>query len=143
MPDIHRMPVRIYFEDTDSGGIVYYANYLKFAERGRTEYLRQLGIESSWVMDSLGIGLAVRRCNIEYLRPAKLDDQVVVETELQKIGGASMQLRQVITRDAEALVEMDIKLASIHFSTGRPSAFPADLKAALVKQMNASSQLKK
>lgn len=139
MNDLHRWNIRIYYEDTDSGGIVYYANYLKYAERARTEFLREMGIESRQMMETLGIGLAVRRSNIEYLRPAKLDDEVIVETALQKVGGASMEMRQTIMRGDEDLVQMDIKLGSINFESGRPSALPKDLKAALEKRMNASS----
>lgn len=137
--DPHKWQVRIYFEDTDSGGIVYYANYLKYTERARTELLRELGIESDRIMKTLGIGLAVRRCNAEYLKPAKLDDEVTVETELRKIGGASIEMRQTVMREQETLVQMDIKLGSINFESGRPSALPKDMKAALEKRMNASS----
>ena len=139
MNDPHHWPVRIYYEDTDSGGIVYYANYLKYAERARTEFLRELGIESRQIMETMGIGLAVRRCHVEYVSPAKLDDLVAVETTLQKVGRVSMELRQVIRRDTLDLVQMDIKLGSINFDSGRPSALPKDMKAALEKRMNASS----
>lgn len=135
MTETHRLPVRVYFEDTDSGGIVYYANYLKYAERARTELLRSIGIESGDLMLGLGIGLAVRRCNVEYLKPAKLDDELVVETVLRKVGGASMEAHQTVKRAKETLVQMDIKLGCIHFQTGRPVALPTDLRAALQKQI--------
>jgi acyl-CoA thioester hydrolase len=139
MTDTHRMSLRIYFEDTDSGGIVYYANYLKFAERGRTEFLRDLGIESRTLMDTLGVGLVVRRCNIDYLQPARLDDDVTVETQLQKLGGASLHLHQMVRRGDEDLVSMQIKLACIHLASGRPAALPGSLTTALAKQINATS----
>ena len=139
MSDVHRMPVRIYFEDTDSGGIVYYANYLKYAERARTELLRSLGVESGQMMQKLGVGLAVRRCCAEYLKPAKLDDEVVVETVLQKVGGASMELRQTVKRGDDDLVQMEVKLGCINFQNGRPVALPVDIRLTLQKQMNAYS----
>ncbi len=138
MTDTHRLPVRVYFEDTDSGGIVYYANYLKFAERARTEMLRSMGIESGAMMLGMGVGLAVRRCSVEYFNPAKLDDELVVETVLSKVGGASMELRQTVTRQDEALVQMDVKLGCIHFQSGRPVALPKDLRAGLQKQVQDS-----
>jgi acyl-CoA thioester hydrolase len=84
---LHQLPVRIYFEDTDRSGIFYYANYFKYAKCARTELLRLLGIESRQMMHEFGLGLAVWRCHAEYLKPAVLDDQVMVQTELQKSVG--------------------------------------------------------
>jgi acyl-CoA thioester hydrolase len=133
----HQMPVRIYFEDTDSGGIVYYANYLKYAERARTELLRSIGVESGQLMHEFGIGLAVRRCHTEYLKPAILDDHVMLQTELQRVGGASIDLRQVVLRGVDELVQMDVKLGCINFVSGRPAALPKNLRNALNTQMNA------
>lgn len=138
MSNPHQMPVRIYFEDTDSGGIVYYANYLKYAERARTELLRSLGIESGQMMHEFGIGLAVRRCHAEYLKPAVLDDEVLVQTTLQKVGGASIALRQIVTRGDDELVQMDVKLGCINFESGRPAALPKNVRYALDNQMSAS-----
>jgi acyl-CoA thioester hydrolase len=127
----HQLLVRIYFEDTDSGGIVYYANYFKYAERARTELLRLLGIESRQMMHEFDIGLAVRRCHAEYLKPAVLDDQVMVQTELQKVGGASIELRQVVLRGGDELVQMDVKLGCINLTSGRPVILPKNLRNAL------------
>jgi len=132
------MSVQIYFEDTDSSGIVYYANYLKYAERARTELLRSLGIESGQMMHKFGIGLAVRHCYVEYLKPAVLDDEVMLQTELQKVGGASIELRQVVVRSGEKLVQMDVKLGCINFESGRPVTLPKNLRNALSNQMNAN-----
>ena len=134
----HQLLVRIYFEDTDSGGIVYYANYFKYAERARTELLRFLGIESQQMMHEFGLGLAVRRCHAEYLKPAVLDDQVMVQTELEKVGGASIELRQVVVRGADELVQISVKLGCINFESGRPVALPENLRNALNTQMNAT-----
>lgn len=139
MSQTHKWPVRIYYEDTDTGGIVYYANYLKFAERARTEMLRELGIESQRIKDDLGIGLAVRRCHAEYMKPAKLDDQLVVETKVLKMGGVSMELHQTIIRDDETLVQMEVKLGSINFESGRPEAFPREMRSALESRLNPGS----
>ena len=130
------MPVRIYFEDTDCGGIVYYANYLKYAERARTELLRSLGIESGHMLNEFGIGLAVRHCYAEYLKPALLDDEVMLQTELQKVGGASIKLRQIVLRGVDKLVQMDVKLGCINFESGRPVTLPKHLRNALNTQIN-------
>ena len=134
----HQMSIRIYFEDTDSGGIVYYANYLKYAERARAELLRSLGIESGQMMHEFGIGLAVRSCNAEYLKPAVLDDEVILQTELQKVGGASIKLRQIVLRGGDELTKMDIKLGCINFKSGRPVSLPKKLRNVLNTQMNAN-----
>ena len=134
----YQMPLRIYFEDTDSIGIVYYANYLKYAERARTELLRSLGIESGQMLNEFGIGLAVRHCYAEYLKPAILDDEVILQTELQKVGGASIELRQVVVRGGDELVKMDIKLGCISFESGRPVTLPKNLWNALNTRINAN-----
>ena len=139
MSNSHQMPIRIYYEDTDSGGIVYYANYLKYAERARTELLRTLGIESGQIMGEFGVGLVVRRCHAEYLKPAVLDDEVIIETTLQKVGGASIALRQIVTRDGCKLVQMDVELGCLHFKIGRPVSLPKNVRYALENQVNVSS----
>src|SRR5260370_25777361 len=81
-------PVRVYYEDTDAGGLVYYANYLKFAERARSEMLRRLGIEQQRLREETGLGLVVRRCTADYLLPARLDDDLVIATRLGAVGAA-------------------------------------------------------
>ena len=139
MSNSHQMPIRIYYEDTDSGGIVYYANYLKYAERARTELLRTLGIESGQIMGEFGVGVVVRRCPAKYLKPAVLDDEVIIETTLQKVGGASIALRQIVTRDGCELVQMDVELGCLHFKIGRPVALPKHVRYALENQVNVCS----
>ena len=139
MSNSHQMPIRIYYEDTDSAGIVYYANYLKYAERARTELLRTLGIESGQMMDEFGVGLVVCRCHAEYLKPAVLDDEVIIDTMLQKVGGASIALRQIVTRDGCELVQMDVELGCLHFKIGRPVALPKHVRYALENKVNESS----
>jgi acyl-CoA thioester hydrolase len=128
---VHQKAIRIYYEDTDAGGIVYYANYLKFAERARTEMLRKLGIESSELMDDYGVALAVKRCNADYQKPAKLDDALIVETELKRVGGASLELQQIVKRDGEHLVCVDIKLGCLDLNRGKPRAIPEKVRARL------------
>ena len=128
----HTFPVRVYYEDTDVAGIVYYANYLKFAERARTEALRMAGIDQSDLMREEGIGFVVRRCTADFLKPAKLDDLLTIETRLHDIGRVSIQMQQVIRRGEETLVELDVKLAVV----GRDMSLiplPARIKNALNK----------
>src|SRR5712671_6087187 len=87
---MHRFGLRVYYEDTDAGGVVYYANYLKFAERARTEMLRHVGFEQEALRRTTGRVFAVRHCSADYLAPARLDDELVVETRLTALGGASL-----------------------------------------------------
>ena len=126
----HRFAMRVYYEDTDAGGIVYYANYLRFAERARTEMLRVHGIESSDLMANDGIALAVRRCNVDYRRPARLDDELIIETRVVHVGGASLELRQVVTRADDELVAMDLKLGCMSLD-GAAARLPATLRQTL------------
>jgi len=110
----HRFCLRVYFEDTDAAGIVYYANYLRFAERARTEMVRMLGIEHSSLMDENGLGIvfAVGRVEIDYLRSGRLDDLLEVKTRIVDVGGASLGLEQVVCRvaDGEVLARIIVKL---------------------------------
>jgi acyl-CoA thioester hydrolase len=127
---MHVFQVRVYYEDTDNGGVVYYANYLKFAERARTEMLRAAGHEHGPLMDRDGIAFAVQRCEIEYLAPARLDDLLEVHTGNLEIGGASLWADQVVKRGGDALVRMRLRLACVSRS-GRPARLPEQLRAAL------------
>jgi acyl-CoA thioester hydrolase len=127
---VHCHALRVYWEDTDAAGIVYYANYLKFAERGRTELLRGLGIEQERLRLTTGLAFAVRRCVVDYLRPARLDDSLAVETRLTALRGASIDLRQDIRRDGVALVEIAVTVACIA-ADGRPARLPPALRHAL------------
>lgn len=130
---VHTLTLRVYYEDTDTGGIVYYANYLKFAERARTEVLRDLGITQSVLMERDGLAFAVRRCEVDYLSPARLDDELEIRTTLRALGAASLDLDQAIFRhageDGEAdreLARLVIRLAVIK-RDGRPTRLPAKL----------------
>jgi len=117
---------RIYYEDTDSGGVVYYANYLKFAERARTEWLRSLGFEQTKLASEQGILIVVRRCEVDFLKPARLDDEITIESQLQEISKVRMTMRQIIRRAEETLVELKVELACVSPSL-KPTAWPAAL----------------
>lgn len=123
-------PVRVYYEDTDAGGIVYYANYFKFAERARTEWLRQNGLENSTVKDSLDMLFVVRSCAADYLKPARLDDDLKVSVEVVKIGAASIDLIQRVLKNDELLVDIKVKLATINCA-GEIVKLPLDIKEKL------------
>ncbi len=127
---VHRLVIRVYYEDTDAAGIVYYANYLKFAERGRTEFLRQLGFEQEKMRRSTGLAFAVRHCSADYLKPARLDDELTVSTSLTELGGASLSVVQEIERGGEPLVRLAFRLACLG-PEGRAARLPTELRAAL------------
>jgi acyl-CoA thioester hydrolase len=131
MSDAHLHPIRVYYEDTDAAGIVYYANYLRFAERARTEMLRQMGHPHQALIEGEGLAFAVRRCAADYRRPAKLDDLLDVETRLIEIGRASLDLEQDVRRGDDLLVAMEVKLACID-SRLKPARIPDGLRQALL-----------
>lgn len=109
----HALPIRVYYEDTDAAGIVYHASYIRFAERGRTEMLRDAGFEHGQIFNATGSGFAVVALNINYKSPAKLDDLLVVKSRVMRMGGASMEMQQDIYRDNEMLTEMKVTLVCI------------------------------
>lgn len=119
-------PVRIYYEDTDAGGIVYYANYLKFAERARTEFLRFLGINQRRHLEESGCGFVVRSCNIEYLASAFLDDALTVSCKVESLGAASAVMKQEIKRGDELLCTVSVKAVYLNAATHRPLRIPAE-----------------
>ncbi|WP_395020504.1 tol-pal system-associated acyl-CoA thioesterase [Dongia sp.] len=126
----HVHPIRVYFEDTDAGGMVYYANYLKFAERARTEMLRAGGINHAEMVAQDGLMLVVRRCTAEYHRSARLDDELAVETRVSALAGASILLDQVVRRGSEVLVEITVTIACVT-KEGRATRLPERLRAAI------------
>lgn len=130
----HRFALRVYYEDTDAAGIVYYANYLRFAERARTEMLRVTGLVSSELMARANVVLGVRRCSVDYLRPARLDDELEIETRVVKVSGASLELRQVVWRGREELVAMDLKLGCMSLD-GRAARLPKAVRRTLNEQI--------
>lgn len=129
-PVAHRWPLRVYYEDTDAAGVVYYANYLKFAERARSEMLHAAGLDQIRIRDEDDVVFAVRACNADYRRPARLGETVVVETVVDKVGGASIGLCQRVVRDGEVLVEMIVTLVCMH-GDGRATRIPAKVRETL------------
>lgn len=126
----HRHPVRVYYEDTDLAGIVYYANYLKFIERGRSEWVRGLGIDQMRLRAEEGIVFAVRRVDAEYLRPGLFGDDLVVTTDLLELGGSRIELRQEVWRGEERLFTAAVTLVCLHDS-GRAARIPEAVRAVL------------
>lgn len=132
---VFQWPVRVYYEDTDSGGVVYYANYLRFMERARTEWMRALGFEQDQLIREEGIVFAVRSANIEFLRPARFNDLLTVITELQHHGRASLTFIHTIIRQHEALQPCctgEVKVACINADSFRPQAIPDTLMKEIV-----------
>jgi acyl-CoA thioester hydrolase len=125
----HRYALRVQWEDTDAAGIVYYANYLRFIERGRSDLLLQNGIDQRGLIESEnGAAFAVRACNVEYLKPARLHEVLVVATALTELRGASLTLGQEVWRGEELLVRAEVKLACID-AKGRARRVPPPVAA--------------
>lgn len=120
-------PIRIYYEDTDAGGIVYYANYLKYAERARTEFLRHLGINQEEMLKNKGEGFVVRDCHISYKSPAKLDDALSITCKVTEIKGVSLKMEQKLYRNNTVLSEIGITLVFLSLSTMRPTKIPTEI----------------
>jgi acyl-CoA thioester hydrolase len=133
-------PVRVYYEDTDAAGLVYYANYLKFAERARTEMLRRLGVEQERLRAETGLVFVVRRCAADYLLPARLDDDLVVGTRLKALGGASLDLDQDVRRGDAVLVRLAFQIACLG-QGGRPQRLPPVLRAALASLNDTANRM--
>ena len=122
----HRLAVRVYYEDTDLAGIVYYANYLKFIERGRSEWVRTRGIDQGRLREEAGLVFAVRRVEADYLKPARFDDLLTVETRLVTQRGARLVMAQRVLRRDEVLFTATVTLACIDLA-GRPARIPAQI----------------
>ena len=127
------LPIRVYIEDTDAGGIVYYVNYLKYLERSRTELMRTFGLERAAVSDA-GWNFVVSDVSLSYKEPARLDDQLHATAVISAVGGATINFHQTVRRDDTVLVGGDIQIACVDRGTGRPTR----LDAALRKQIEAT-----
>ena len=127
---MHQFKLRVYYEDTDLAGLVYYANYLKFIERGRSEWVRALGVDQVALKADLGVVFAVRRVEADYLRPAKYDDELGIETECLSVSGARIELAQVVLRGDVALFAAKVTLVCLG-DAGQPARIPAQIRAAL------------
>ena len=128
----HQLEVRVYYEDTDAAGIVYHASYLKFAERGRTELLRRLGFDHANLARQHGVVFAVTRCVADFVRPARLDDLLVVGTSVAAIGGARVEMAQLVQRGDDAIARLAVTLAVLDATSMRPARLPSALRAAFM-----------
>ncbi|MDR9427413.1 MAG: tol-pal system-associated acyl-CoA thioesterase [Salibaculum sp.] len=126
----HRLPIRVYYEDTDLAGIVYYANYLKFIERGRTEWVRELGLDQVRLKAEQGVVFAVRRVEADYIQPARFDDALTVETSVEALTGARLVVKQDVTRDGVVLFSAIVTLVALG-DDGRPVRLPDALRRTL------------
>ena len=124
----HRFTVRVYYEDTDMGGVVFYANYLKFMERGRTEWLRAVGVNQSDLATQEQRGFMVTELDIRYLKPARLDDLLQIESEVTRMGRASLHFHQMIYRDVELLTESKIQVCCVETVNMRVAAIPQSVR---------------
>lgn len=128
---MHELAIRVYYEDTDLAGIVYYANYLKFIERGRTEWVRALGVDQAALKRDEGVVFAVRRVEADYLKPARFDDLLTVTTGLVEVGGARIVLDQAVMRGGERLFQARVVLVCLS-DAGAAVRVPAGVRAKLV-----------
>jgi len=129
--DVFSVAMRVYWEDTDAAGIVFYANYLKFFERARTEWLRSLGFGQEVLRRDAGIGFVVSETTLRYRRPARLDDVIDVSVDVVHLGQASLQLAQQARRAGELLAEGTIRIGCVELGTFRPSRIPNDIRTSI------------
>ena len=122
------LPVRVYFQDTDAGGVVYHASYVNFMERARTEWMRGFGFTNAGLMKELGVVFVVRSLKLDYLKPALLDDLITVSAHLKEIGRSRVTLLQTIMRGEEKLVEAEIHLVSVSLESFKPVSVPEVLR---------------
>jgi acyl-CoA thioester hydrolase len=131
MSATHRLSVRVYYEDTDFSGVVYHASYLRFLERGRTESLRAAGVDQSMLhAEGKGLFFAVRRMTIDYIRPARMDDVLTIETTTTDVRGATLDVEQRILRGDAVLITATVLVASL--AAGRPVRIPDALRTRLM-----------
>ena len=122
------LSIRIYFEDTDSGGVVYHSNYLKFMERARTEWLRSIGIDQRHLKQDNHIMFVVHRIDIQYKLPARFNDDLIVKSELKNIGSSKIEFRQMIYRNDEMLIDANVDIACIDSEKFKPVRIPPTIK---------------
>ena len=139
----HSLPLRVYYEDTDAGGVVYHANYLKYFERGRTEFLRTLGFEQDKLITQQDTIFVVRSLQIDYLQPARFNDELTIVTRVREMKKASLKFEQLIRRDSDMkiLCEFSTLVACLRASSLRPQAIPPLIFRAMhdVKETNSAS----
>lgn len=125
---VFSLQVRVYFQDTDAGGVVYHANYLNFMERARTEWLRTHGYSNAGLMKELGVVFVVRSLKLDYLRPALLDDVLSVTAQIKDIGRSRISLLQTVQRKDELLAEAEVHLACVSIESFKPVSVPEVLR---------------
>lgn len=124
-------PVRVYYEDTDAGNVVYHSQYLNFMERARTEWLRQLGFEQAQLKTSLGVVFVVHSMHLQFKKSAKLDDLLIVSNQLLTLGRGSFTCQQTIWREQQLLIEAQVKIACVDALTFKPTGMPAPIKLSM------------
>ena len=122
--------LKVFYEDTDAGGVVYYANYLKFFERARTDAISNIGLSNKKLLDEYGVFIIVKSCNVEYLKPAKLEDQLEIKSSIISTSNTSFRMKQKAFRDQELITDCEIHLVIVDKS-GRPTKIPDILKEKL------------
>ena len=123
---------KVYYEDTDSGGVVYYANYLKFLERARTDAITSLDFSNNKLINKFGIYIIVKSCNLNFLKPAKLEDNINIISKVLEVKNVSIRMKQNIFVDDKMILEAEIILASVN-KEGKPSKLPDEFKKQLIK----------
>jgi tol-pal system-associated acyl-CoA thioesterase len=128
---LFKFPVRVYYEDTDAGGVVYHSQYLNFMERARTEWLRHLGFEQTFLRESLNILFVVHSMQIQFKKPAKFNDMLEVSSQLINLRLGSFECQQKILRDEEVLIEAQVKIACVDALTFKPTGIPTQIKLSM------------
>ena len=123
--------IKVFYEDTDAGGVVYYANYLKFFERARTEAITEIGLSNRKLLDKFGVLIIVKSCNIDYKKPAKLEDQLEIKSIISSISNSSFRMKQNVFRDDELLTSSEIHLVVVD-KNGKPTRIPDELKQKII-----------
>ncbi|HHJ39008.1 MAG: 4-hydroxybenzoyl-CoA thioesterase [Methylothermaceae bacteria B42] len=126
-------PVRVYYEDTDAGGVVYYANYLKYFERARTEFLRELGFEQDVLRENEGVIFAVKSIQVDYIQPARFNDYLSVTAQVTAIRRASLDFQQEILKDQSPLCRASVRIVCLNAEAFRPCSIPPSLRTVLNK----------
>ena len=125
---VHKFPVRVYYENTDAGSVVYHAEYLGFAERARTEMFRDHGFEHADMLKRTGIAFAVRHLDIDFQKPAVLDDLLTIESSITRIGGASMDYKQIVKREDDVLAELKVVLVCMDIASFSARRIPDEIR---------------
>ncbi|NOL48819.1 tol-pal system-associated acyl-CoA thioesterase [Pelistega europaea] len=131
-PTEFTLPIRVYYEDTDAGGVVFYANYLKFFERARTEWLRRLGFHQSELAEKLRVIFVVVGTQVQYKSPARLDDLLTIKTRIAKIGNASIDFEQICERDGKLLVHSHFQICCVSLDSFKACPIPDSIRSILL-----------